>query len=75
MENDLSQEAKHAVALIARDSGQSVSLVIADVYEAAPGVDDENITYDEDRYGHFDEYGEPLPPLGDMNIGFVDDDD
>jgi len=75
MDNDLSREAEQAVALLARNSGQPVSRVIADVYEAAPGVDAENIADDEDRYGHLDEYGEPLPPRGDLNNGSGDDDD
>jgi len=74
-DNDLSQEAEHAVALLAKESGKPVSSVRADVYEAAPGVDAENRADDEDRYGHLDEYGEPLPPLGDLNNGFGDDDD
>lgn len=74
-DNDLSQEAEHAVALLAKESGKPVSSVIADVYEAAPGVDAENRADDEARYGHYDEYGEPLPPLGDLNKGLCDDDD
>jgi hypothetical protein len=74
-DNDLSQEAEHAVALLAKESGKPVSSVIADVYEAAPGVDAENRADDENRYGHLDEYGEPLPPLGDLNKGLGDDDD
>ncbi|HDR9260224.1 MULTISPECIES: hypothetical protein [Burkholderia] len=74
-ENELSQEAQQAVAVLAKDSGQPESKVIADVYEAAPGVDAANIADDEDRYGNLDEYGEPLPPLGDRNNGSGDDDD
>jgi hypothetical protein len=74
-DNDLSQEAEHAVALLAKESGKPVSSVIADVYEAAPGVDAENSADHEARYGHFDEYGEPLPPLGDLYNGRGDDDD
>ena len=74
-DNDLSQEALHAVALLAKESGKPVLLVKVDVYEAAPSVDAGNITDDEDRYGHLDEYGEPLPSLGDLNNGFGDDDD
>ena len=73
--NELSQEAEDAVAQLARESGKPVSAVRADVYEAAPGVDAENRAYDEDRYGHLDEYGEPLPPFGDLNKGLGDDDD
>jgi hypothetical protein len=73
-DNDLSQEAEHAVALLAKESGKPVSLVRDDVYEAAPDVDAGNIADDEDRYGHLDEYGEPLPTLGDLNNGFGDDD-
>jgi hypothetical protein len=41
-ENELSEEAERAVNLLARDSGKSRSQVISDVYEAAPGVDEEN---------------------------------
>jgi hypothetical protein len=74
-ENELSEEAERAVNLLARDSGKSRSQVISDVYEAAPGVDEENRSFDEDRYGNLDAYGEPLPPLGDMNNRFGDDDD
>lgn len=74
-DNDLSQEAEHAVALLAKESGKPVSSVRADVYEAAPGVDAENGADDEDKYGNLDEYGEPLPPLGDQNKRFGDDDD
>ncbi|MEM5291931.1 hypothetical protein ACFQ3P_06435 [Paraburkholderia sabiae] len=74
-ENELSQEAQQAVAVLAKDSGQPESTVIADVYAAAPGVDAANIADHEDRYGNLDEYGEPLPPLGDLNNGSGDDDD
>ncbi|MFM0120316.1 hypothetical protein P0D73_15830 [Paraburkholderia sp. RL18-101-BIB-B] len=74
-ENELSAEAMQAVALLSRDSGKSVSQVTADVYEAAPGIDEQNIADDEDKYGNLDEYGDPLPPLGDLNRGSGDDDD
>jgi len=74
-DNDLSQEAENAVALLAKESGNPVSSVIADVYEAAPGVDAENRADHEACYGHLDQYGEPLPPLGDLNKGRGDDDD
>ncbi|MDR5743965.1 hypothetical protein QCE73_12465 [Caballeronia sp. LZ029] len=74
-DGDLSDEAERAVALLAKESGKPDSAVKADVYEAAPGVDAENDADNEDRYGNLDEYGEPRPPLGDLNKGAGDDDD
>jgi hypothetical protein len=74
-DNDLSEEAVGAVEQLARDSGKTVASVEADVYEAAQGVDEANLADDEDKYGHLNEYGEPLPPLGDLNNNFGDDDD
>ncbi|MCZ2900961.1 hypothetical protein [Burkholderia thailandensis] len=75
MYNDLSVAAMQAAAQLALESGQPVGWVISDVYETASSVDEENMADDEDRYGHLDEYGEPLPPLGDRNNKFGDDDD
>ncbi|MFM0031015.1 hypothetical protein PQR70_32855 [Paraburkholderia madseniana] len=60
---------------LAREAGQPVRWVITDVYETVFSVDEANKVDDEDRYGPLDEYGEPLPVLGDLNNEFGDDDD